>query len=243
MWARPIFSFTPCTATVPRSRKRDLIELVAIYLLILVVIWTPRPWQWPLWAVTAASIITVGAISFDGLRPMGLCTVNLLQSLWGVAVAAAVALSAVMLAGRLHTLHMPGDPVSFLRHYGMYAVWAAIQQIILQCFFLSRSLRLLPNATAAAALAAALFAIAHLPNPLLTVITLIFGLAACLFFLHYRNLWPLALSHAILGISIAITIPGQLVHNMRVGIGYLTYVDHTVLSKATPPARLRSAKP
>ena len=45
------------------------------------------------------------------------------------------------------------------------------------------------------------------PIPVLTVITLFFGLASCLFYLHYRNLVPLAIAHAILGISIGITIP------------------------------------
>jgi hypothetical protein len=42
-------------------------------------------------------------------------------------------------------------------------------------------------------------------------------------FLRYRNLYPLALAHAILGITVAITIPGPMMHNMRVGLGYLKY--------------------
>lgn len=242
MWARRLSPSTPCVPPATRSRRRDLFELIAIFLLIMAVIWTPRPWQWPLWIVTAVSIITVSAISFDGLRPMGLCAANLLRSLWGVGVAAGIAMLAVLLAGRLHTLHMPDTPGEFLRHYGIYALWAAIQQMILQCFFLRRSLRLLPNATAAAALAAGLFAVAHLPNPLLTIVTLVLGLVSCLFFLRYRNLWSLAAAHAILGICIAITVPGPLDHNMRVGIGYLTYIDRTVLSQSTAPA-FRSAKP
>jgi hypothetical protein len=86
-------------------------------------------------------------------------------------------------------------------------------------------------------LTAGLFAVAHLPNPILTVITLFFGLASCYFYLYYRNLVPLALAHAILGISIGITIPGSLDHNMRVGISYLTYVDKTVLTKTVLSAK------
>jgi membrane protease YdiL (CAAX protease family) len=76
-----------------------------------------------------------------------------------------------------------------------------------------------------------------LPNPLLTLITLVFGLASCLFFLRYRNLWPLAVAHAILGIAIAITIPGPIDHNMRVGIGYLTWVDRPIISESLPLPR------
>jgi len=146
----------------------------------------------------------------------------------------AVAMIAVVLAGRLHTLHMPETPGQFLRKYGLYVLWAAVQQIILQWFFLSRSLRLLPDTTSAAALTAGLFAVAHLPNPILTLITLVFGLASCLFFLHYRNLVPLAIAHAILGISIGITIPGAIDHNMRVGISYLTYVEEPIAKTALP---------
>jgi hypothetical protein len=34
------------------------------------------------------------------------------------------------------------------------------------------------------------------------------------------------LAHAILGITVAITIPGPADHNMRVGLGYLRYNPH-----------------
>ena len=220
-------------------RRRDLLELSGIYSLILVVIWTPRPWQVGLWVIAAATMIYIAYLSFEGLRPMGLCTANLVRSLWAVAFAMAVAMIAVVLAGRFHTLHMPQTPWLFFRKYGLYVLWAAVQQIILQWFFLSRSLRLLPDATSAAALTAGLFAVAHLPNPILTLITLVFGLASCLFFLHYKNLVPLALAHAILGTCIGITIPGAIDHNMRVGISYLTYVEKEPIAKTvlTKPQR------
>jgi hypothetical protein len=42
-------------------------------------------------------------------------------------------------------------------------------------------------------------------------------------FLRCRNVYPLAMAHAILGITVAVTIPGPVVHNMRVGLGYLRY--------------------
>ncbi len=214
-----------------RTRRRDLLELSGIYALILVVIWTPRPWQAALWVVAAATIIYLAWLSFEGLRPMGLCTANLVRSLWAVALAMAVAGIAVVLAVRMHTLHMPETVWLFLRKYGLYVIWAAVQQIILQWFFLSRVRRLLPDAMSAAACTAGLFAIAHLPNPVLTLITLFFGLASCLFFLHYRNLVPLAIAHAILGISIGITVPAAIDHNMRVGIGYLTYMERQPIAK------------
>ena len=215
-----------------RTRRRDLFELGGIYALILIVIWTPRPWQAFLWVIASAIVVYIAYLSFEGLRPMGLCTRNLVRSLWAVAFAMVLALGAVTLAVRFHTLHLPETPLLLVRHFGLYALWAAVQQIILQWFFLSRSLRLLSEPASAAALTSGLFAVAHLPNPILTLITLFFGFAACYFYLYYRNLVPLALAHAILGISIAITIPGSIDHNMRVGISYLTYVDRPALTGA-----------
>jgi hypothetical protein len=34
------------------------------------------------------------------------------------------------------------------------------------------------------------------------------------------------LAHAILGITVAMTVPGTVDHNMRVGLGYLRYSPH-----------------
>jgi len=60
----------------------------------------------------------------------------------------------------------------------------------------------------------------------LILVTFFMGLAACLLFLRYRNLYPLAIAHAILGITLAITLPNSIIRNMRVGLGYLTYTQH-----------------
>ncbi len=67
---------------------------------------------------------------------------------------------------------------------------------------------------------------ARCPIPFLMPLTLVWGFAACLLFLRYRNIYPLMIAHAILGITVAMTIPGPVDHNMRVGLGYLTYYPH-----------------
>jgi membrane protease YdiL (CAAX protease family) len=217
-----------------RNRRRDLFEMIGTYALILSVIWTPRPLQWWLWMVAATAVVVISALSLEGWKSLGLTTTNLARSLWVVIAILGIATAAVLLAARLDTLRMPETPLLFLKRYGLYAVWAMVQQFLLQCFFLPRSIRLLGNTTRAAWLATGLFAAAHLPNPILTAITLLFGLASCLLFLHYRNLWPLAAAHAILGITIAITIPGHVDHNMRVGYSYLTYAHRHPASSAQP---------
>lgn len=225
-------SIDDCSCLKARSRRRDFLELSGIYGLILLVIWTPHPWEIPMWCVAAIITVMVIAYSFEGFHSMGLCTANLCRSLWAVGLAGGLALGAVMLAARLHTLHTPSSFSSSLRHYLGYALWATVQEIILQCFFAVRALRLLGNVSLAAILSACLFSVAHLPNPVLSVITLVCGLAACFFYLHYRNVWPLAVAHALLGIAIAITIPANLDHNMRVGVGYLTWVNRPEVASA-----------
>ncbi len=206
-----------------QSKRRDTLELAVAYGLILLVIWTPRPWQRVLWLVAAAALASILCLSFDGLKPMGMRTANFFRSLWVAGAALAAAAVAVAIASSLHTLRAPSTLLLFIETYCAYAIWSFVQQFLLQCFFLSRLLHLLPSKESAALAAACLFSAAHLPNPLLTPVTLLWGFAACLLFLRYRNLYPLALAHAILGIAIAITIPGPVDHNMRVGLGYLTY--------------------
>jgi len=217
-----------------RSRRRVLLELAIPYLLILVVCWTPRPWQRLVWLVAAGSIVAITSISFDGMDAMGLRKTNFLRSFWVVGVALGMAIVAAAVAAHLQTLHVPDGPLAFIETYWAYALWAAVQQFLLQCFFLSRLLRLMPGARTAAWTAAGIFAIAHLPSPILSIVTFAWGLVACLLFLRYRNLYPLAIAHAVFGISIAVTVPGPVDHNMRVGLGYLTYRQHH--GHAMPPS-------
>jgi membrane protease YdiL (CAAX protease family) len=209
--------------TKTQSKRRAVTEIAIAYALILAVIWTPRPLQRVLWLVAVGAVAAMTALSFEGLDAMGLRRKNFLRSLWVVGAAAAISATAVAVAGEMHALQMPSSAVRFVRTFWAYAIWTFVQQFLMQCFFLLRLLRVLPGPKSAAFAAAVLFALAHLPNPILAPATLIWGFAACMIFLRYRNLYPLGMAHAIFGITIAITVPGPMVHNMRVGLGYLTY--------------------
>jgi len=206
-----------------RTRRRDLLEIAAGFILILVVIWTPRPWQQYFWMVAVLGIGIIIAGSIDTPRSIGLRGGDFLSSLWVVGAALLISAVAVVIAARLHTLRSFGGPLDLLGNFWSYAIFSGVQQFLLQCFFLSRLLRVLPKPHYAAVAAAVLFGVAHLPNPVLTMLTIVWGTMACLIFLRYRNLYPLAIAHAILGITVALAIPGPVHHNMRVGLGYLRY--------------------
>ena len=154
---------------------------------------------------------------------MGFRISGSLRSLWVIGLALLLAAAAASVADRLHTLHSPETPALFIKRYWGYSIWAFLQEFLLLNFVLLRLLKLLPTKKAAVLAAASLFAFAHLPNPVLTPVTLIWGYAACWLFLHYRNLYTLAVAHAIFGICIATTVPGPITHHMKVGLGYLAY--------------------
>ncbi len=169
------------------------------------------------------------------MEKLGLRRTNLLSSLWIAIAALLLAAILVLVAAHLHTLHAPPTASKFISRFWGYALWAFVQQILLQDVFLRRLLILTPSPRLAALLAALIFALAHLPNPILVPITLLWGFISCLLFLHYRNIIPLALAHAAFGITLAITIPSPLIRNMRVGLGFLRYGAHRPsLTKPAP---------
>jgi membrane protease YdiL (CAAX protease family) len=97
-----------------------------------------------------------------------------------------------------------------------------MQEFVLHSFFFTRCEDLFGSA-AAVWVAATLFAVAHLPSPLLTTFTLIASLFFCEMFRRYRSIYPIAIVHGVLGLTVALTMPDSLLHHMRVGIGYLRY--------------------
>lgn len=207
------------------SRLRDLLELISAYSLILAVIWTPMPAQRVLYWLAIVVVIGITVLHRERLQSLGLVPTEATRSLWIVAAAvvlAVVAILAAWLLGTLHGLPRIGHLSARTRVIG-YLIWSFLQEFLLQVFFLTRLIRLMPRRSMAITAAALMFAIAHIPSPVLIVLTLIWALIACPFFLRYRNLYALGLAHGILGLCVAITVPDAMHHHMRVGLGYLRY--------------------
>jgi hypothetical protein len=226
------------SATQTRVVRRDLVELGVAYALIMATIWTTNPTQRVLYWLTFAWILATSWARREGWEILGLGTTGLLQSLWVVGVALLGTGVVMFLAYRTHTLHRLHGPKPLLEHAWGYLVWAVMQQFILQSYFLLRLLRLLPGKALPIAAAAIMFAVAHLPNPVLTPITLIWGVVSCMLFLRYRNIYTLGLAHGIMGLCLAVTVPNSLHHHMRVGLGYSRYRTHVykLPTQLIPPA-------
>jgi hypothetical protein len=189
-------------------------------------IWTANPTQRVLYWLAFAWIGGTSWARRDQWNFLGLGRKGLVSSLWIVAVALVLSGLAVFLAWRTGSLHPLHGATPVPVHAAGYIVWALMQQFILQSYFLLRLLRLLPGKAIPVAVATIIFAVAHLPNPILTPITLVWGVISCLLFLRYRNIYALGLAHGIMGLSVAITVPNSLHRHMRVGLGYLQYYRH-----------------
>jgi membrane protease YdiL (CAAX protease family) len=204
-----------------KTRDRSTwFEIGLVFALIMIAVWTPRG------AVNLTSnlLATVCILWFTvrgrySARELGLARPD--SGAIVILVSSAFMVGAIVIAGWAMHRFGPAQPVPWKRAW-QYAFWALEQEFILQSFFYVR-LESILDSRRAVWFAALLFCMAHLPSPALTVLSLVGGLLFCEMFRRYRNIFPLGLVHAVLGLTIAASLPDSLLHHMRVGLGYLTY--------------------
>lgn len=92
-------------------------------------------------------------------------------------------------------------PVIFVATVALFAPWAWLQQALFQFYLLGRLRVLLRDAGDIAIVGAtgALFAAVHAPQWDLVAVTALAGWLWSYYYLRARRLWPIALSHAVLG--------------------------------------------
>jgi len=187
---------------------------------IIIILWLPTHEQLIFGPVALLVPLVLVLLRRPTLNELGLRLRGFVASLWILPAAAALMVTAVLLARKIGTFH-PLYNADLAHVYG-YVLWTMYQQILLQDYFVPRLTRLL-NSNAAIAAAAVLFAIAHLPNLYLVVATMAWGAVSCWLFRRSRNLYMLGLAQGLLGLCFAICVPDAMHHHMRVGLGYFHY--------------------
>lgn len=123
----------------------------------------------------------------DGLRPSAHAAIAILAAGAGLAA----------LAGALRgTLRLHWHVLPLL---ALYPVWGLTQHFMLQALVARNLDRLGTPRPVLVATTAALFALAHVPDPVLVTATFLLAAAFTPVYLRWKNLWPLGIVHGWLG--------------------------------------------
>jgi len=208
-------------------------EVAVGFALVQAALWTEGAARSVLTFAAATAIAVAVSLERPSLGDVGLARAGLGRSAWVVAATAGLA-GILLLAGWLAGSSRYPFQSPFLVHFAAYLPWSLAQQFAAQSFFYRR-LEALLGSKKAVGVAALLFSAAHLPNPVLAPATLAAGLLFSELFRRYRNLYPLAVAHALLAIAIAVAVPDHLHRHMHVGIGYLHYRPGGVAGSSISP--------
>jgi hypothetical protein len=215
-------SLPPC----PTRARRVLtaLEICFVYAGILLYIWRwqaayPRAWIGLLVMVLASHIahhdrLSEMGLTLAGLRASARIALPLAMILFVPAVAYALA------SRKLLILPLSSNAVAA---FGFYGAWCVVQQYLMQSYFYRRLMSLSNDRHLTSAIVALMFGAAHLPNPVLTVVTALGGFLLAEIFARHRNIYPLALAQTVGGFLVAALSPASLIHNMRVGPGYFFF--------------------
>lgn len=194
-------------------------ELLSVFLLLEAVMWTPRSVGHGI--LIAAVVISVPWFGFrrNSWRELGLTWPEGSAGWWILAVGflAAVAIPTAAIVGGYPVPANPDWPK--FQNVWPYVIWAICQQFLLLSFFFLRLERLVGSGWAVV-VSTFVFTIAHLPNMVLTVMTLVGAIFFTEMFRRYRSILPLGVVHAMLGIAIAYSFSNSLMHHMRVGLSF-----------------------
>lgn len=183
---------------------------------ILLYTWVLAPRGLPV-GVPAAIVVALAVWSGIRSRMWGLSPKAFAPALRAAALFTVPAVPVVLAAGMaLGTLH---DRGSLVPNLAVLIAWGGAQQWVLQTVVLREAQQLTSRKRSIVA-AAFLFALLHVPNPLLAAMTFVGALGWCAIFSRYPNLVPLAISHAVATRALLSAFDDGMTGRLRIGYAY-----------------------
>jgi membrane protease YdiL (CAAX protease family) len=205
------------------SRSAVIVQMFVVLFTIECALWTQGRTQVCCFVAAFVSIVVCVLLSRPRVKDLGIGMKGMIGASVSIPIALAAAFLGVLFAWQIGTLRGLFGSQTPLWHALLYAVWAFEQQFILNSFFYRRFEHLFGDTIVSMLSAALLFSLVHLPNPVLVPATFIGGMFFISVFRRWRNIYPLAIAHAILGLTLAVTFPDHWLRHMRVGLAFLTF--------------------
>lgn len=204
-------------------------EMAAVFILIMACIWLSET-SIVLSGICAVLIFVVMAWSWrknkDNGRTLGFCPPDLrlfrIIFLWSLPALAVMGVIGHCISPRFWEADYFWEKL-YRQALGPYLFGSIIQEVMTHGYFTNRLGNIFRSHWKIAVTVGLLFAAAHLPNPVLMVVTLVWGTIGAYLFIHYsRNVYALGLCHAAMGAVIKYLIAFPLLGHgcMRVGPGY-----------------------
>jgi CAAX prenyl protease-like protein len=155
----------------------------------------------------------------EGLRDIGIRFDNFPASLMKLAIPTVIVVVLIVATGwTLRSLRL--NLIAERPRYLVLPLWAFAQQYVLQGFINRRAQLVCGKGWKSVLIVAAVFGLLHLPNLGLAFLTFVAGTWWAIAYQRIPNLFAIALSHSILAVLLALSLPPAWLNSLRVGFKY-----------------------